>query len=247
MSTSWSYSAYSTAVQCLRRYKLCYVDKISQPGTSGDLAFGSALHSAINSYLTGGDGRAIFEIYWDSYENKDVTYGRFKWEQLKELGINFCLKFKKWHVPNHKLISAESRLYGQYKGVKLEGTPDFIGSYTDRCSLRDFKTSGYNYDKGKALTALQLNLYAFLALENKIVPKIESLGYTVFNKGTGSIQDMTWDFSERTMYKQLDDLVAYCQTMETQTTYPRNVNACLYPSKCPYFEICLEQKKEEEA
>jgi hypothetical protein len=242
---SWSYSAYSSAVRCLRHFKLCYVDKIVVDGPeSSDLLFGSALHSAINAVLTGQDGQAVFELYWLSYKDKDVQYGRFDWKQLANLGAEFIRKFVKMHADNYKLEFAEKRLYGEYRGVRIEGTPDYYGSYKGISSLRDFKTSGRNYESAKSDCATQLYLYSYLCIENG-VGKPECLGYTVFNKGTGSIQDLTWEFDESKMYEALDNLVAYCGGMELNfgnvftDKYPKNYNACLdYNRKCDFFAIC---------
>lgn len=237
---------YSSAVTCLRKYQLCYIDKIvPEAPESGDLAFGSALHSALNGILTGENGEELFSIYWDSYETKELTYGRFKWKELKDLGLNFCSKFARLQAPKYKVQQAEVRLYGEYKGIKLEGTFDFLGEYNGRTSLRDFKTAGYNYDKAKAHTALQLNLYAFLATstDNIRSSELNTLGYTVFNKGTGSIQDLTWDFDEKVMYSMLDDMVAYCASIDSRQSYPKNPNSCLMGSlKCQYFDNCWGKK-----
>lgn len=252
--TGWSYSGYSTAVQCLRKYKYAYVDKIVPEGPdSGDLLFGSALHSAINACLTGQDGSATFEIYWNSYRDKEIEYGRFRWDDLAQIGSGFIRKFFKYHAPKYELKFAEKRLFANYKGVKFEGTPDFYGNYSGRTSLRDFKTSGRNYEPAKATCALQLYLYAYLLLQNGVCETpLQSLGYTVFNKGTGSIQDLTWDFHEKDMYKALEDLVSYCKGIDSHNSglvkgdwYPRNLNACLdYSRKCPYFSKCHGKENE---
>lgn len=241
---SWSYSVHSSAVSCLRKYKLCYIDKLAPDYESGDLVFGSALHSAINGTLTGDNGNEIFELYWSTYAEKDLKYGRFKWEELNQLGRGFCTKFSKLHAPKYKLEFAEERLYGEYRGVKLEGTLDFLGDYAGERSLRDFKTSGYNYAEEKKDTALQLNLYTYLAITNgKAAPK--TLGYTVFNKGTGSIQQMTWEFDEKIMYSMLDDLVDYCTLVGSSRTYPKNLNSCIMGSqRCSYYNQCHGGKNE---
>lgn len=237
--TSWSFSAYSFAVTCLRKYKLCFIDKIPTPGgESGDLLFGSAIHSAINAVLTGQDGAAIFSIYWESCRGQDVGYGRYDWSYLKELGEKFVSRFEKLHAKKYEMEKGEVRLYGEYRGVKLEGTMDFYGKYEGKTSLRDFKTSGYNYDKAKKLIALQLNLYTYLGIVNGLTPP-DTLGYTVFNKGMGSIQDLTWKFDEKAMFSHLDDLVSYCQTLEKVDAHPRNPNACIMgASRCGYFDLC---------
>lgn len=242
--SSWSYSAYSSAIQCLRKYKLCYVDKLVPEGPeSGDLVFGSALHSAINAVLTGEDGAGTFELYWSSYQNKEVEYGRFKWAELAKIGAEFIRKFVKMHASKYELRFAESRLYSSYRGILLEGTLDYYGLYSGRHALRDFKTSARNYDAEKADCALQLYLYAYLAIKNNIgVP--ETLGYTVFNKATGSIQDLTWDFKEEAMIKALDDMVDYCSNVDSRQTFPRNLNSCLdYNRKCQYYDICHKESK----
>lgn len=237
--TSWSYSHYSLALQCLRKYKYIVIDKlVSNVPDSSDLVFGSAIHSAINSVLLGEDGQAVFEMYWNSYKDKDISYGRFNWQQLAELGSGFIRKFTKYHVGKYKLEFAEQRLYGSYKGINLEGTLDYYGVYQGRASLRDFKTSGRNYESGKQDCALQLYLYAFLYLRNNPGAKIETLAYVIFNKGTGSIQNLEWEFSEKEMYWHLDNLVAYVKLLNTEE-YPRNVNACLeYNRKCQFWGAC---------
>jgi len=242
---SWSYSSYSSALQCLRKYKLCYIDKIVPEGSqSSDLVFGSAIHSAINSCLTGQDGLATFELYWNSYREKDVEYGRFNWEQFSTIGSGFIRKFAKFHAPKYGLEFAEKRLYAEYRGIRLEGTPDFYGKYDGRSSLRDFKTSSRNYESAKSQVALQLYLYAYLYRSNNPTATIDTLGYTVFNKSTGSIQDLTWDFDEKTMYDMLDNLASYVTIgFNNNSIYPKNYNACLdYNRKCQYWALCHEEK-----
>lgn len=242
----WSYSIYSTFSQCMRKGRLLYVDKLVVPGLeSGDMCFGSALHSAINSVLNGDDGEITFEIYWNSYEGKELTYGRFKWAELRDLGLNFISKFTRLHAKKYQLEQAEVRLYAEYRGVKLEGTADFIGLYNGRRSLRDFKTSGYNYPKEKADVALQLYLYSFLAISNSLKAP-ETLGYDVFVKGTGSIQTLSWEFDEKRMYEMLDGMVDHINLiqMDAMHDYPKNPNACLYPSKCPFFSTCWVKNQE---
>jgi hypothetical protein len=230
---------HSTALQCLKKYKLIFIDKLNQPGqTSGDMTFGSALHEGINATLTGGDGQQTFDVYWDLYKEKELDYGRYKWKELKTLGEQFLRKFANFHAHKYKLVFAEQRLFGEYKGVKLEGTPDFYGDYNGSTSLRDFKTSGSNYMATKGNTALQLYLYAYLYQANTgRYPG--TLGYTVFNKGLGSIQDLTWDFHERDMYTALDSMVEYTKIVDGQQAFPMNYNACHdYNRVCPYFEVC---------
>lgn len=248
MTTSWSYSHYSLALQCLRKYRYVVVEKIVAEGPdSSDLIFGSALHSALNACLTGEDGLATFQLYWLSYKDKDVEYGRFNWEQLASLGAEFIRKFVKFHAGKYQLEFAEKRLYGSYKGINLEGALDYYGIYQGRASVRDFKTSSRNYESGKEQCALQLYLYAYLYRTNFPGSKIETLGYTVFNKGTGSIQDLTWDFDVVKMFEALDQMVAYANVWDLDggvAQHPKNYNSCRdYNRKCPYFDKCHGKKE----
>lgn len=242
MSFSWSYSAYSSALRCLQLYNYVYVDKLPQTGPeSGDMKFGSALHCAINAILNGDDGDIIFDIYWASEQHKAHEYSRYKWPELRELGLNFLSKFRRLHAKKYKVEQAETRLYSEYKGVKLEGTADFIGTYEGRPSLRDFKTAAYNYDASKSVIALQLYLYAFLAKVTGFTP--ETLGYDVFNKGTGSIQTLTWEFREEDMYEALDQMIAYLTAVDTSSK-ARNYGACMIgKSKCSYWDKCHVRDK----
>lgn len=238
MIESWSYSQYSAAVKCLKYFKLVYVDKLVQSSpASGDLCFGSALHSAINAVLTGGDGEEVFRLYWNSYKEKDIAYGRFDWGELASLGAGFISKFERLHAKKYRIHTAEKRLYAGYKGIKFEGTVDFYGEYNGRASLRDFKTSGYNYDKSRQDCSLQLSLYSYL-VRSALDERIDTVGYTVFNKGVGSIQDLTWEFDEKKMYKDMDNLVDYLEVMD-RGRFPANLNSCVMGSfKCSMFEEC---------
>lgn len=241
---SWSFSHYSMALQCLRKYKYVALDKIVPVGPeSSDLIFGSALHAAINASLTGQDGRAVFEQLWLQYETKDVEYGRYKWNELATIGTTFINNFVKYHAKHYELEFAEKRLYAEYRGIKLEGTMDYYGLYKGRKSLRDFKTSGQNYKPEKASIALQLYLYTYLALQN-LFDAPETLGYTVFNKGTGSIQDLTWEFDEKVMYQALDNMVDYLSILsKPDQKFPGNYGACLdYNRKCPFFDKCHKEE-----
>lgn len=247
MSYSWSYSAYSTAASCLRKFKYAYLDKIVPEGPeSGDLIFGSALHSAINAALIGEDGVATFDLYWNTYKDKGVEYGRYKWNDLYLLGQKFLKNFTGRHAHKFKFFFAEQRLYGEYRGVAMEGTPDYYGLYEGKKSLRDFKTSGQNYKPEKKDCALQLYMYAHLLLQNFPEYKIDTLGYTVFNKGTGTIQDLTWDFDPQAMEAALEEFHLYTQIWGVPTeAYPGNHGACLdYNRKCQYYDKCHTKKEE---
>jgi len=251
---SWSYSAFSSAVRCLREFKLAYIDRLDleQPD-QGDLIFGTTVHAAINAALRGKDGEQVFDGLWETYRGADVAYGRFCWEELSRIGSTFLAKFTKFHLKHYDLQSAETRMYGVYSGIRIEGTPDFIGSYKGRRALRDFKTSSRNYEKEKSLVALQLHLYAELARQNGF-DYPATLGYTMLNKAVGSIQDLTWEFDLQGHTQILEQFRLYIDSLMSGVTalglqntdmYPQNPNACLFPRRCKFFDVCHNKKESE--
>ncbi len=238
---SWSYSMYSSAVSCLQCFKRSYIDGIRSGQDSADLAFGSAMHSAFNSIWSGEDGEQTFQIFWGSYEGKDLTYTRFKYPELAQLGMKFCKRFKEKYAERFVLHKAEERLYGKFNDVKLEGQFDYYGLVDGKLTLLDLKTSGYNYPEDKKAVALQLNLYAWLCVENGL-PKPEQLCYLVLNKGQGTIQTpMVWEFDHTRAKEMLTEMTTYCKLFEGQDTWPRNPNCLRHNHDCYGGEHAAEQ------
>lgn len=207
--------------------------KLKQEGPeSADLVFGSAIHSALNATLTGEDGEAVFNAYWGPYESKDLTFTRFKYEGLKDIGEKLTSRFAKKYSDRFKLEKGEIRLYSQFNGVRLEGTMDFYGTLDGKKSLLDYKTAAYNYSRDKQYTALQLNLYTYLAIQNGY-PAPEQIGYVVLNKGGCTIQEpLVWKFDEEEMKKHLTEMTELCKVFNTLSYYPRNPNAMRHNYNC---------------
>lgn len=248
MSRSWSYSHFSLALQCLRKFKYVAIDRLTPEYESGDLAFGSALHAALNAALEGGDGVGVFQVYWSTYKDKPLQYGRFKWQDLENLGLQFTSKFKKAYQSRFKLHTAEKRLFATYKGIKLEGTPDALAEFDGTMTLLDFKTSGMRYEAEKAKISLQLYLYAYLCIQSlKVTPA--QIMYLPFLKATGGIQNPVIEpFKEEDMYAALDEMVEYIKLQPVEdlagSKYPKNQNQCLgYGRKCEYWDQCWGQKE----
>jgi hypothetical protein len=238
-NTSWSFSSYSTALSCLQKYKYVYVDKLQQEQEIGDLAFGKAVHSAINGSLEGEDGEMLFDLYWGTYKTLPVEYGRYKWDYLQNAGSELMRKFVKFYKPRLEPIIMEKRAYSEYKGMKVEGTLDFYGKLDGVESLIDWKTTGYPYDKDKALIALQLHLYAYLCInEFKVVPK--QVVYFPFVKSKGSIQEpIIIPLDESKMHAMLDTMKAYVDKLGSSSDAPKNYNSCIMGTmKCQFFNKC---------
>lgn len=250
MKQSFSFSEYSAALQCMRKYKLLVVDKVVVPGLeSGDMSFGTGIHAGVNALLEGLDGENVFQMYWEHEGTRELAFSssKFNHEKLMEIGLQMLSKFKRLHLSKYKMIQGETRLYGEYRGIKLEGTPDAIVLYEGKKTLFDFKTTGYSYAKTKIDTSLQLYLYAYLYYMNS-GEWVEQIAYLPFVKSTGGIQGpLVKSLSRNTVYRCLDDMVSYIEAMRGLGSFPRNPNSCHMGSiECPYIETCWRQSDEGE-
>lgn len=238
---SWSYSAYSSALRCLKEFDYTYIQKIPEGATDSDLRFGTALHASLNEELINKNGKELFKVYWESEKEKFQDTGRFNWDQLNDLGNKFLTTFGRKYAKDLIVQEAEVRAYSEYKGIKIEGTADFIGTYQGRPCVLDFKSSAYNYKREKSVVALQLYLYSYLATSKLgFVP--ETLCYMVFNKGTGTIQVLEWDYKRDKQIEALDNMVKYIQGFQQdKQEFPKNYNSCIIGTrKCKYWSRCHE-------
>lgn len=222
---SWSYSAYSSALNCLYCFHQQYILEKKQEGLeSADLVFGTSIHSAVNSIWSGENGLDVFNLFWGTQNPAQLEYTRFQYDELATMGAKFCNRFQNKYADRFKMQRGELRLHGAYNRVKLNGQFDFYGTLDDKLSLLDLKTSAYNYPLDKRLTALQLNLYAYLLMQNGFKAP-EQLGYVVLVKGSTTIQaPLVWDFDEAACTKFVDEMTQYCKMFSGIKTFPSNPN-----------------------
>lgn len=243
MLDSYSYSHFSTMLTCLRKFKYIAIDKLQVPDNE-NFAFGRALHAGLEACLKGEDAQLLFRMFWDTYQDDEIfDNSRHGWGGYAEMGSQFLAKFSKFYAPKMRLIESEKRLYGGFEGIKLEGTPDAIVEYEGKTTLIDFKTSGYNYHEDRALSSLQLNLYAYLALQTGI--DVKQLAYVVFNKGTGSIQKpVIEEFNLDKCKETLNEMRQYISKMSSSSLFPKNPNSCIMGnSRCEFYDKCWKGKQ----
>jgi hypothetical protein len=238
-----NYSALNAAQRCLQLYKYQYLDKLPQPAPeSGDMAFGTAMHAGVQALLENADGISVFTLYWDSEKDKDLAYGRFKWVELREIGIKLLTRFERLHKKKFKPVSIETRLYSHLGGYRVEGTPDFIGYVDEAPSVVDFKTSGSVYNKDKIVCSEQMYLYAYMAKQELQFPATQ-LVYYVFCKAEERIQVITYELTEEKLKAMLNNIVMQCDELVNRKAFPKNRNSCLMGSiKCPYWSECYGSK-----
>lgn len=213
------------------------------------MAFGSAIHLGIESFLTGDDGKEDFITYWDIEKTKDNRYSRYGWSELRAQGLILLSKFSTRYAKRIKIHQMEQRLYGEYKDIKLEGTPDVVGDFDGVPSIIDFKTSGANYHKEKIRTAEQLYLYSYLAKKH-LNYEVKQIVYIVLVKGnTPSIQTaLVRELNQEESNRVLEDIYTDCkqlELMQVKKTFTRNLNSCIFGEKgeCDFFRTCFPKEK----
>lgn len=240
--TSWSYSKTSCAKSCLRKYKLQYIDAV-QPESphSSDLAFGSAIHVALDAMFNKDNASLVFQAYWARHGG--LEYYRYNHDTLLSMGLELIRKFQAHHMPKYERWQGETRMYGEYQGHALEGTADFVGLYEGVPTLVDWKTSSNNYDVDRAHISTQLHLYAYL-LHTTTSLRVKQLMYVPFVKYTCSIQrPVVVPFDESLMYDHLDNMMSYIKLIDSQHNWPKNSEACTYGTrKCTYTTLCWKKE-----
>lgn len=250
MIRAYNYSALSTAYRCQMLYKHLYIDKLTPEGPkSGDMAFGSAIHLAIETMLKqGGDWELDFKLFWEAEKLKDNTYTRNDWKALEEQGIKLLSRFERLHLKKFKPFMIEQTLTGTIRDIQLYGTPDFVGEYEGVRSVVDFKTAGYRYPKERLFTSEQMLLYTHLVNQSLKEDYVKQLVYIVFIKGNEpSIQTLVRTVDKEDLKQALSNIdMQACQLRELETTqlYTKNYNGCANGGKCQFFSKCFPHIKE---
>jgi hypothetical protein len=239
---AWWYSKVSDARKCSKFYDLKYLQKVPiVEDPSADLEFGSAMHLALNEILRGGDGIELFNMQWEISKLGNLQFSRLNWEELKNIGETLLARFSRLHAKHFVPFQMEERIYSDIRGLKFEGTPDFVGGYKDKKSIVDFKTAAYRYDKRKILCDDQMPMYAILA-EKELNYKAEQLVYVVFIKDrtNPSIQVITRSLTNDILEYTLDNVILTCLEAQERKAFPMNTRSCLMGQyECPYFSKCF--------
>lgn len=219
---------------------MTYLDALPEGQVkSSDLAFGSAIHSALHAALSGYDAEEAFLMCWDNAETKALSFGRYGFDYLKDTGLTLVEKFCSGYVKKiSPVLLLEKRLYSEFEGLKLEGTPDCIAMYQGKITLFDWKTTSSPYPKEKAISSLQLHLYAYLAKQNGYA--VEQAIFLPFRKNDAAIQTpVVTQLTDSSVRKFLDDLSEWIQAFTKTKKFPRNTASCFnWNKRCEFFNRC---------
>lgn len=196
------------------------------------------MHTALKAHFDGEDPMLTFELYWESVRGKELTYSRFDWSGLQELGRVFIPRFLKLHAKKFKPFKFEERVSMPIgDGHTIEGTADFIGDFEGVPSIVDFKTSAGEYSHSKLLKNQQLWIYAAQA-EHTWGYKAEQIVYMVFIKGQERIQIVKHPITKPKLDSMLKDVADMCNDLATRKTFPRNPECyCNFQGECYKGEI----------
>jgi hypothetical protein len=181
------YSAIECAYVCPKKYELEYVLGQRPEIKSLDMAFGTAIHAAINAHFEGGDAQGAFALAWGlldgSYEKS-----RFNQAQLKDIGERLLSKWVRLHAAKYTPKNLEQKLDFKVGKHSFSGTLDFFGDYMEHKDvICDWKTTGYAYDKRMPLVMEQMFIYAEARYQN-FGNYPTAIMYAPFVKGDASIQ-----------------------------------------------------------
>jgi CRISPR/Cas system-associated exonuclease Cas4 (RecB family) len=235
------YSAIQTAYTCYYKYKLQYIDKLEVPEDSGDMAYGTGVHLAMQAHFEGDDPLVAFNIYWDSLKDKPLRYTRDNWESLKTKGDVFITRWLRLHSKYYRPLYVEQRIATTIQGFGIEGTPDFVGYYKDVLSIVDFKTSAQKYDKRKIISNEQMMIYAKM-VKDVYDLDVKQLVYSVFVKQPEpSIQVITLELTQAKLNDMISNVGLMLKDLSTRTEFPKNRTGCQY---CSFFEKCYQTNGE---
>jgi hypothetical protein len=238
------YSNLYTWHKCQKYFELNRIQGIPDGSDkNGDMAFGSAMHLAIEDLYAGGDGHEVFMTYMDTL--KDMEYGRLKFDDLVWMGKQFINRFQedvmKDIVPVHQEVRmSTSYKYGDDEVIEVAGTADVLGTYKGEKCVLDWKTSSQPYDAYKIVTNPQMYLYADMA--NKSLGfEAKKIVYVVFIKDPKNprIQVRQRDVTDCDIKKQVDNVLEIFRTIQNTEVFTKNTDSCkTWNGLCPYFERC---------
>lgn len=185
------YSAIDTFVQCPAKWYKNYVLGEREEVKSSAMTYGTALHSALNSYFEGEDPYIMFQTHWNSIKSAHLEYDRFSWDDLNSLAVDkFLPNFIRLHSKKFSDGKMEQIMEMPFLGSNsLQGTFDWCGQYEGKLTMLDFKTSAREYHQSKIYRNPQLYIYCALYKHTYgVMP--EQIVYKVFIKSEGRIQTL---------------------------------------------------------
>lgn len=207
------YSMIDSYLACPNKFRAGYL--LDGPRETSDaLEFGTALHLAFKTHFEEGDPYAVFEMFWNSVKAKNLSYGRFSWEDLGGMVRDtFLPNFIKLHSKKFTEVKLEETAEMPFLGSNsLSGTFDVACMYEGKLSIVDYKTSAREYHMDKITRNPQMYIYAKL-YETKYGVLPEQLVYKVFIKQERRIQTLKINLTKEKLDIIMSNVESVCKDM----------------------------------
>lgn len=248
---SFRYSTISNFYKCPKYYELKHIRGLSDGiEKSGDVAYGSSLHAAIQDLYEGGDGFDVFRAYWATYKDKDMEYSRLGFSELRDMGMAHIEIFRDEHM--HKFVVLkdsegepliERKMSGSIGTHNFSGTVDMVCRYKNLITAMDWKTAAYPYDTYKIHVNEQLYGYVHL-LDQQLDVTVEQVAYGVFVKDPKNprFQIKTAPVNAEVLANKLANIIAVCNNLESAKkggVFTKNPTQCVVGKRvCPFYSKC---------
>lgn len=251
---------------CSLKYKFRYVDKIRIPASSPHLAYGSALHKALEylnlamlenkEFLL----EDFFQMFEDSYKEElklnEVKESDYFAPKLYKMGLSSIEQFYNSHK-DYEVVASEflftvplpKEFGGSYN---LTGIIDAIIKQKSKLLIVDYKTAKEQYPKFMIDTSLQLSMYSYAfrhilkegRFDNIKKDKEDYISYCTFIKDyntlTSTIKIQKKSIKEEDFSKLFLILRETLKSIENNIYIPNYSSMCKW---CEYKKNCLEYGK----
>ncbi len=236
-----SASKISTYLSCGRKFKFRYVWKIPAQWKAAALAFGSAVHGALETFHEQrvSDGTmspeataGLFRIDWAAEQVDDLKFK--EGESAEDLGATGAELVRQYALANQSLevVAVESAFELLVAdGIVLRGVFDALLA-GDR--VRELKTAARNYDEGTLARHVQLSAYAWAYREiYDREPVLEVVAMLKLKHPRIAIHEVTRTLEDDEWFVEL--VVEVARAIQAEV-YPANPSwAC---SDCEYGQAC---------
>ena len=159
-----SHSQLNRYLHCPEQYRLYYVENLRLRVPSANLAFGSAIHRAMEGLFRSGlDAASVFEREWATAQDLELSYSRNStWDSLQHIGRTLLERFQDRHAARiSDVVGVEHRFEVGLTGLPqpLVGYVDLVARFEGAPSVIDFKTASPAYRPHEAVLSDQLSLY----------------------------------------------------------------------------------------
>ena len=245
-----SYSSLAAYNACARGWKYRYVEKVKTP-TAPALAFGSAFHDTVETYLTaratGVECNPVITWHhrWQEQQEKNISWGSDNANDLAGVGermflspdVTDALDSIKLAINRDNNYRVEERISLTAPGVPvpITGYMDFVAADGVPC---DIKTAARSWEASKADSELQPTFY--LAALNQAGESIDRFRYYIFTKAKApKVQVIETRRTVNDMFWLIQALAETCAAIEAGAFPPTGVGSwkCC-PEYCDYWAVC---------